>query len=206
MQINGDGQGASVVIGNGSNGAEGIKILGGVQSLSGSAAGVLVHGAVSGPAVQLGESIGGPGGVGLAVFAGIGGSGNNAGLDIKGQGAGHGVSVLAGDTGWGMSLSADTHGYGLAINGGSGFGDAVFFTSATGYGLDIVGFLGGTFMNATNPGEAALQLEGATNADPDMALTGSGRLQADLGGRILGNTNTIIVGVGVRAAIGPIIR
>jgi len=65
-------------------------------------------------------------------------------------------------------------------------------------------------MQIQDSGGAAVYLHGANfglivqggGVQPDISLTGSGLLQADLGGRILGNTATAFAGIGAQVAIG----
>lgn len=145
VQINGDGQGPSVVIGNGGNGAEGIKILAGVQGDSGDVAGILVLGAGAGSAVQFGD--GSTGGIGLQILSGL----DTYAVEISG--IDHGIRLLSGNDGLHVEAGAN----GMSIAGGGG---------------------------------------------RDIILAGDGLLQGDIGGRILGNTSTAFVGIGVRARIG----
>lgn len=183
----------------GNAGGDGVRLIGGAASTtSGDTAGIGFH------------VIGGAGAAstnGAAIGAQFQGGGTNTvastatGLKVLGTSTGHGLDCEsgAGTTGNGLNATSNaTNGNGVAC-AGVGTGDGLAPTGgATGRGIHAIG-------GATSG--AGFRTEGTNgNANgTEFVHNGTGvDLQADIGGRVLGNTATAISGVGVQADIQTI--
>ncbi len=150
----GNGTGAAVQIGDGANGAEGLKVLGGTNAVpavkigdgSTGAGGILVLASGSNVGVQIGD--GSSGGIGLEVLGANAlpsikiGTGTDGGAGIDVRGANNNAAVQIGDnsgTGrWGLRILGNDTYPAVFLQGG---GSAIVAEVDNGLGVDSPGIL-----------------------------------------------------------------
>ncbi len=182
---------ASVVqLGDGISGGSGLTIYGhafhpavAIGGGTNAGAGILIVGGNGNPdaAVQLGDGVNGAGG--LKILPGP----DTTGVEITTTGStASGVQINATGTASAIDLESPG-GTGININSSQ---DGITIFSANGAAI-----------SGTGAGTYGLNFAG-NGVLPDFNLGGSGLFQADLGGRILGNTATAFAGIGVQVASG----
>lgn len=144
---------------------------------------------------------------------------NSAGSSGLNQGRG-GIIEATGANSKGLCLYGTGSGYGLDVEGGQfgiyAYGDYVGFRMDGDQGLQVNGGAGslthspqtamivsgpaGLFIEGYDSSHGA-EIKGNGAGKHDIALTGDGILQGDLGGRILGNTSTAFSGVGAQVDV-----
>ncbi len=115
---------------------------------------------------------------------------NPAGDSFFSSSTGGGALRLVSD---GSAISISAGGIGIDL---SSTGDGVKVVSSA-MAMNLAGATAGVSIANNGLTGSALVITGNTNS-PDILLSGDGLLQADLGGRILGNTATAFAGNGVQ--------
>ena len=146
---------------------------------AGAAGGLMISGANTGPwSVSGGVTYSNSGGT---AFACTGGGASGHGAVFTGGGTGDGIDIVSGPSGVvGLYITCSAAGA-AALYATSGVSPAAWFTCFAG-------------------DNDALKLT-ASGTGHDINCTGDGLIQANLGGRILGNTATAFVGIGVRTQL-----